>query len=100
MNTKKLVLEARARFKHQESKLYLTEKYLSQLTFASQGGMWTVNPNLISILRQSQDSIILLDNFNNPIRVDSKSLLVECQKLYNDVMEAWLDELEQLQKNR
>lgn len=100
MNTKKLVQEARARFKHQESKIYLNEKYLSQLTFASQGGMWTITTNLISFLRTSTNKVILLDDFNTPIRVDVKELLDECEKIYNGVMENWIKESEELQRNR
>lgn len=100
MDTKTLILEARARFKHQESKLYLTEKYQSQLTFASQGGMWTITPNLISFLRSSEESIVLIDNFNTPIKVDTKSLLSECEQIYRDVTETWLKEFENLQRIR
>lgn len=100
MNTQQLVRETRARFKHQESKLYLEEKYSSQLTFSSQGGSWTASPELISFLAQSDSTIILLDNFKNPIKVDTTTLLEQMKSVYDNIMQEWYDEFEQLRGYR
>lgn len=100
MNTQQLVNEAKTRFKHQESKLYLEEKYTSQLTFSNQGGSWTASPELISFLTQSDSSVILLDNFKNPIKVDTKSLLEKMKSIYDTIMQEWYDEFEKLRGNR
>lgn len=100
MNTQQLVREAKTRFKHQESKLYLEEKYTSQLTFSSQGGSWTASPELISFLTHSDLSIILLDNFKNPIKVDTNSLLEKMKSVYHTIMQEWYDESVQLRGHR
>lgn len=100
MNTQQLVNEAKTRFKHQESKLYLEEKYSSQLTFSDQGGSWTSTPELISFLKHSKSNIILLDNFKNPISVDTVVLLEKMEQTYNHVMQLWHEEFTKLQGYR
>lgn len=100
MNTNQLVSDAKVRFKHLESKLYLHEKYTSLLNFTAQNGNWTASIELISFLRNSNDKVILLDNFKNPVKVDSKLLLDQTENLYNKVMEEYLSEFTKLQGNR
>jgi hypothetical protein len=97
MNTEQLVNEARIRFKHQEAKLYLQEKYTSHLIFTDQGGSWAATPELISFLKNSKSKTILVDNFNNPIQVDTKSLLEKMENIYDSVMQDWHTELTKLQ---
>jgi len=100
MNTQQLVNDAKIRFKHQESKLYLEEKYSSQLTFSTQGGSWTATPELISFLKHSTSTIILLDNFKNPIKVDTVILLEKMEQVYSNVMQLWHEEFTKLQGYR
>lgn len=100
MDTEQLIKDARARFKHQESKIYLKEKYTNSLTFAHGGGLWTATPELISFLSLAQEQVILQDNYGNPVKVDSVQLLAQCWSKYNTAMSAWLDEYEILKKNR
>jgi hypothetical protein len=97
MNTEQLVNEVRIRFKHQEAKLYLQEKYTSYLIFTLQGGSWTATPELISFLRNSKPKTILVDNFKNPIEVDTKLLLEKMENVYDSVMQEWYTELTKLQ---
>lgn len=103
MDTTQLIRDAKARFKFQENKIYLNEKYSNRLTFASQTGMWTATPELINFLyvaKHRQDSIVLKDNFGNPIRVNPSVLEDEAWKIYNHVMDDWLNEHIELQRNR
>lgn len=100
MDTKKLITEAKARFSHHESKLYLTEKYTNKLTFANQGGMWTASPEFIGFLRTSKNQVILQDNYNIPVKVTSKELCNAMEDLYNSVMEEWLKEYSELKTKR
>lgn len=100
MDTKKLIKEAKARFKHQESKIYLQEKYNSKLTVATQGGMWDITIELLSFLKSCDGEVIILDSFQRPIKVNADRLRTELNSVYNQVMEEWLLELTELQKNR
>jgi hypothetical protein len=100
MDTEKLVQEIKIRFNHQQSKLYLQEKYLNSLTFANQGGFWTASPELIGYLRSSADQVILIDNFKNPVKVDSKILLEKMESVYNDITNRYLNEYQTLLRIR
>ena len=101
MDTTKLIQDAKARFKHQEAKTYLQEKYLSRLIMTSQGGMWNINTNFITFLRTSQNEHdILIDSFNKPIKVNTKQLLLDSESLYSSVMNEWYTEFTELQSNR
>lgn len=100
MDTKKLITEAKARFSHHESKIYLTEKYSNRLTFANQGGMWTVSPEFIGFLRTAKNQVILKDDYNIPIKINSKELCNAMEDLYNTVMEEWLKEYTELKNKR
>lgn len=100
MNTEKLIREAKARFKHQEAKIYLQEKYSNRLEFASQGGSWTATPELISFLTCFSDHVVLVDNYNNPVKVSVDELLTEAKILYQSVMEEWLAEFKELSNLR
>lgn len=101
MNNLQLLAEIRARYDHHESKLYLKEKYKNSLTFANQGGMWTVTSEFIAFLRTtSTETVILCDNYNNPIEVSVKDLLTQAQSIYDSVMTSWLQEYSTLTKKR
>lgn len=103
MSTKILVAEARARFNHAESKLYLREKYTNKLNISHAGGMWFINIELINFLRESSSgeaTEILVDKFNNPIEVDRKEFLELATRIYNDNMAEWLREYNELSKKR
>jgi hypothetical protein len=101
MDTKKLINEAKARFNHNSAKAYLKNKYQSKLIVADQGGLWTSTPELIAFLSSTQDTTsILLDSYNNPIKVDTTKLLIKLKETYRIVMEKWHDEFTSLEKIR
>lgn len=100
MDTKQLIQDARARFDHLKSKHQLSEKYKSQLTVTYQGGMWEITPQLLSYLKTSPDQTILVDVFQNPIKVDSKQFYEFAQSKYDSIMNSWYSEHQQLQRNR
>jgi hypothetical protein len=101
MDTNTLISEAKARFSHNSAKAYLKDKYTSKLIIAEQGGLWTASPHLISFLSTHiDDSIVIIDNFDNPVKVDRKLLLVKLQSTYNSVMEEWYNEHTKLEGKR
>jgi hypothetical protein len=101
MDTKILINEARARFNHNAARAYLKEKYEIRLILADQGGLWKVNLETINFLNSiTTDDAILLDTFENPIKVDRKDLLTKLIEIYDKVMQEWHEEWTELEKKR
>jgi len=102
MDTKQLINDAKARFKHNSAKQYLKDKYQAKLLVAYQGGLWKATPELIVFLDSANsDGLILLDSYENPIAIaDRKALFYKVRDTYNEVMESWHKELSDLEKNR
>jgi len=104
MYTDQLIAHSRTRFEHAAARRTLREKYQAKLTFAHRGGMWLAGPELINILTASlthgQQGLVLLDLYETPIMVDYKELLTLAQQRWQEQMNAWLIEHEELSKNR
>ena len=101
MDTSQLLSDAKARFNHLSAKKYLNDKYQSKLTIANQGGLWLLSTDLLALLNSSTSpSLILIDQYNNPVEVDRLTLLSHAEETYNKVMTDWLTELNELSKKR
>jgi hypothetical protein len=101
MDTKTLIVEAKARFNHNSAKAYLKDKYDSKLIVAEQGGLWKATPELIGFLASNpNDEVILIDNFENPILINCTKLYDVLYKTYNDAMTSWFTEWKDLERNR
>jgi len=101
MDTENLIKEAKARFSHNSAKQYLKDKYLAKLSVAEQGGLWKVTPELIGFLASSTDEIIILiDTFENPVMVNRIKLHDVLYKTYNDTMQLWFSEYKELENKR
>lgn len=101
METEKLVAHARARFDHAAAKRTLKEKYQARMLFAHAGGMWRAGPELQTTLLTCPGSeAVLLDLYENPVRVDTKELYAQSQQRWQEQMTAWLIEYEELNQNR
>ena len=102
MNTNDLISHARARFDHATAKRVLKEKYQAKLNFAYRGGMWRAGPELNNMIFTCgrMGEIVLIDLYENPVRVDSKELLALSQERWNEQMNAWLVEYEELNRKR
>jgi len=85
MDTTTLIAEAKARFSHNSAKAYLKDKYDSKLIIAEQGGLWRANQQTISFLNSmsSDNFVILIDTFDNPVQVDREKLLTILKDTYN-----------------
>lgn len=93
MDINTLINDTKARFSHNSAKAYLKEKYQARLIIAEQSGLWTASTELISFLSSiNTKHTILIDNFNNPVKVDTESLLSKLIEVYNSVMQEWYDE--------
>lgn len=101
MDTKTLIAEAKARFNHNSAKDYLKEKYSAKLILADQGGLWRADAQTINLLNAfDNEFIVLIDTFDNPVRVDRKALLKRLQDVYRATMEQWYVEWQGLETTR
>ena len=101
MNTDDLVAQVRARFDHAVQKRVLKEKYEARMLFAYRGGMWRAGPELQTTLLTCPDTeAVLLDLYENPIKVDTKELYAQSQQRWQEQMTAWLVDHEQNSSKR
>lgn len=101
MDTKSLIREAQARFSHNHSKTILKEKYQAKLIVANQGGLWKITPELLVFVDSAgSQELILLDSYQHPIKVNRLELLSVLRDTYNNIMEEWYNEYQELRKNR
>lgn len=101
MNTDELLSHSRARFDHAAAKRLLKEKYQGKLIFAHTGGMWRAGPELITLLKGCPDAdIVVLDLYENPVKVNALHLLREVEQRWQEQMNAWLVEYEKLARKR
>ena len=101
MDVNTLLAEAKARFSHNSAKHYLKEKYSSKLILADQGGLWKADKETIGTLYALDgDRVILIDTFENPVEVDRKELLSKLTTIYTDTMNAWYQEVKDLEGKR
>jgi len=101
MNTDELIAHGRSRFEHAAARRTLKEKYQAKLTFAHAGGMWSAGPELLSTLAActSPDSVVL-DLYDTPIKVQTREFGDLVRSHWQEQMNAWLVEFEELNKNR
>lgn len=101
MDTKTLITEAKARFAHNSAKDYLKEKYNAKLLVAEQGGLWRADKETISFLSTFlSDEVVLIDTFDNPVKVNSRELLAKLLETYSNVMIEWYNEWKELESKR
>ena len=101
MDTEQLITHGRARFEHSAARRLLKEKYQAKLTFAHAGGMWRAGPELIAVLQACpDDSAVMMDLYENPVRIIVKELQDLVQQRWQEQMTSWLIEYDQLSKNR
>lgn len=103
MDTATLLIEAKARFNHNSAKAYLKEKYDSKLTVADQGGLWKADLQTITFLYNTPanvDYVVIVDTYNNPVRVHAMQLYHKLRETYDNVMEQWHKEWKELEIKR
>ena len=101
MDTNNLINDAKVRFAHNSARAYLKDKYDSKFIVAVQNGLWRANLETINFLNSSTDTeIILIDTFNNPVKVIRQELLDKLNTVYVTTMEEWYNEWSELEKKR
>ena len=65
------------------------------MLFAYAGGMWRAGPELLTVLATCPDEhAVLLDLYENPVKVDVRELELAAQQRWQEQMNAWLVEHE------
>ena len=101
MDTDALIDHMRARFDHESQKRILREKYEARMLFAHAGGMWQAGPDLQTTLMTCPDTeAVLLDLYENPTKITVAELMALSQQRWQEQMNAWLVEWEQLRTRR
>ena len=101
MDTNNLIAHGRARFDHAAARRVLKEKYQGKLTFAHAGGMWLAGPELLATLSAcTGPTSVLLDLYETPVKVLPNELRDLVRTHWQEQMNAWLVEYENLSKNR
>ncbi len=100
MDTDALIAHARARFDHVAAKRVLKEKYQARMLFAHAGGMWRAGPELLAMLQSVpvEDDIVILDLYENPIKINPLELQHLAHNRWQEQMNAWLVEHDELSK--
>lgn len=101
MNIENIVAHARARFDHESAKRILKEKYQARMLFAYNGGMFSAGPELqMTVLTCPDSEAVILDLYGNPVKIQTRELLAMSQSRWQEQMNAWLVEFEELSKQR
>jgi hypothetical protein len=100
--TDEIIKEARARFDHASARLILKEKYEARMIFAYREGMWRAGPELLTLLQALpvDDEVVILDLYENPIRVNPVELQYTAIERWQEQMNAWHVEFEQNSRQR
>ena len=101
MTTDQIITQARTRFEHAAARKLIQEKYHARMLFAAQGGMWRAGPELQTMLLTCPDlEAVILDLYDTPVKINTRELLAQSQQRWQEQMNAWLVEYEQLNQNR
>jgi hypothetical protein len=101
MNTDTLLAHARGRFNHEAAKRLLKEKYQARMVFTYRGGMFRAGPELqATLLTCPGIDAVILDLYENPVKINTQELLSLSQQRWQEQMNAWLVEFEESQQKR
>lgn len=101
MQTDQLSQNIKTRFDHQQARIVLRETYDAKMLFAHDGGMWKASPDLIVLCDCCQDShVVLEDYYNTPVSVDPRQLKKLAMQRWQEQMNAWQAEYNEISKQR
>lgn len=100
MDTDQLIVHSRARFDHEAARRTLREKYQAKFTFAHAGGMWLAGPELLTLLKCCSGLVVILDLYKTPIQVNAEEFYEQVLRRWQEQLNAWLVEYQELNKNR
>jgi len=101
MDTDNLIAHARSRLNHESARRLLKEKYQARMLFAHKGGMWRAGPELLVLLATvPPGDAVILDLYETPVQVCPEELRLMAMLRWQEQMNAWYAEHEELNKKR
>lgn len=100
MQTDQLSQNIKTRFDHQQARLVLRETYQAKMLFTHNGGMWCAGPELIMLCKACEGTAVLEDHYQTPTSVNSAELLDLAMQRWQEQMNAWQHEYNEISKNR
>ena len=102
MNPDTLYQQVRARFDHNQARKVLKEKYEAKMVFAHAGGMWRAGPELLTMLHTCgpHAAVVLPDLYDTPVKILPEELFAKASQIWQEQMNAWLVEFDELSKQR
>jgi hypothetical protein len=100
MDTEQLIAHSRARFEHEAARRNLREKYQAKFTFAHAGGMWQAGPELLTVLKLCSGEAVILDLYQTPVKIQVEELYELAIARWQEQLNAWLMEYEELNRRR
>lgn len=101
MDTNKLTATIRSRFEHAAARKSLKEKYQAKMVFGWNGGMFRASPEMITFLNLYGDErIVIQDLYETPVMVNARELCEIMRSRWQEQMNAWLVEHEELNRKR
>ena len=100
MDTNELISHSRARFDHHQARQVLKEKYQAKFIFAHAGGMWQAGPELLTLLKCCTGSVVILDLYETPVQVHAEEFYEQVLQRWQEQLNAWLVEYQEMNKNR
>lgn len=95
-----LVKRIRTRFDHKQARIVLKETYEAKMIFAHSGGMWRAGPELINLCSACDEDAVFLDIYDTPVRVNTAMLKTVAIQIWQEQMNAWQSEYEEMSKQR
>jgi hypothetical protein len=96
-----LVAEIKLSTNFQINKKILKEKIQTDLHMTHNGGMFKITPELLAFMQTwPGEELYLEDVYENPIQIDRQVFLVTAQQHYQNVMNTWHQQYEELKKIR
>jgi len=95
-----LVKRIRKRFNHQQARAVLKETYQAKMIFAHAGGMWRAGPELINLCSVCDQDVVFLDIYDTPVKVNTDLLQAQATQIWQEQMNAWHSEYEEMSKQR
>ena len=104
MQTDLLAENIRKRFDHTQAKIVLREKYASKMLFTHNQGMWRAGPDLITqcnlCIANSHLEPVLEDIYSNPVQVNAEELKKLALERWQEQMNGWLVEFNEIAAQR
>ena len=101
MDTENIIKQSRARFDHNQARQVLREKYEAKMLFAYNGGMWRAGPELLMTIAVCPDEdSVLIDEYGNPVQINTLELELLAQQRWQEQMNGWLNEFQELSRKR